>query len=159
MPEATLEFEHFSQITPEVLRENGIKGVMTDLDDTLVVHNYPTPDDAVKKWLSELKNAGVPVCIVSNNRRGRTMEFVRELGIGAFFNSFKPSYRALLKAINVMGISKDEAVFIGDQLFTDIKAANKAGIKSFLVKPIGNKGNWFVRLKRRYERRKGDLVK
>ena len=158
LPKATREFRHFSEITPEVLAEYGIKGIMTDLDDTLVEHNYPTPKDDVLYWLGSLERAGIKICIVSNNRRHRVMSFTKDLNIGIFCNSMKPSPRPLYRAMEVMGISPDEAVFIGDQLFTDIKGANNAGIKSFLVKPIGNKATLFIKFKRYLEKRgrKGD---
>ena len=153
LPKATREFRHFSEITPEVLNEYGIKGIMTDLDDTLVEHNYPTPKEDVLKWLENLENAGISICIVSNNRRRRVLSFIKNLNMGIFHNSMKPSPRPLFRAIEVMGISPDEAVFIGDQLFTDIEGANRAGIKSFLVKPIGNKATLFIKFKRRLEKR------
>lgn len=153
LPKATREFRHFSEITPEILSEYGIKGIMTDLDDTLVEHNYPTPKEDVLLWLESLKKAGIPICIVSNNRRRRAMSFIKDLHMGVFYNSMKPSPRPLYRAMSVMGISPDEAVFIGDQLFTDIEAANNAGIKSFLVDPIGNKATLFIKFKRHFEKR------
>ena len=158
LPKATREFHHFSEITPEILAEYGIKGIMTDLDDTLVEHNYPIPKEDVLSWLDSLEKAGIKICIVSNNRRCRVMSFTKDLNIGIFCNSMKPSPRPLYKAMEVMGITPDEAVFIGDQLFTDIKGANNAGIKSFLVDPIGNKATLFIKFKRYLEKcnRNGD---
>ncbi len=153
LPKATREFRHFSEITPEVLNEYGIKGIMTDLDDTLVEHNYPDPKADVLLWLDALKQAGIPICIVSNNRRRRVLGFIKNLEMGIFYNSLKPSPRPLYRAMEVMGISPEEAVFIGDQLFTDIEGANRAGIKSFLVDPIGNKATLFIKFKRRLEKR------
>ena len=148
LPKATREFRHFSEITPEILKQYGIKGIMTDLDDTLVEHNYPTPKDDVLKWLNSIEAAGIPICIVSNNRRRRVLSFVKNLNIGIFHNSMKPSPRPLYRAMAVMNIAPDEAVFIGDQLFTDIQGANNAGIKSFLVDPIGDKATLFIKFKR-----------
>lgn len=158
LPKATREFHHFSEITPEVLNEYGIRGIMTDLDDTLVEHNYPSPKEDVLLWLNGLEAAGIPICIISNNRRRRVLSFIKDLHIGIFHNSMKPSPKPLFKAIEVMGILPEESVFIGDQLFTDIRGANNAGIKSFLVDPIGNKATLFIKFKRRLEKRgrKGD---
>lgn len=153
LPEATREFRHFSEISPTVLSEYGIKGIMIDLDDTLVEHNYPTPKEDVLLWLENLNNAGIPICIVSNNRRRRVLSFIENLNMGIFHNSMKPSPRPLYRAMEVMGISPEEAVFIGDQLFTDIEGANRAGIKSFLVDPIGDKATLFIKFKRRLEKR------
>ncbi|MBQ6809147.1 MAG: YqeG family HAD IIIA-type phosphatase [Clostridia bacterium] len=153
LPKATRVFRHFSEITPEILSEYGIKGIMTDLDDTLVEHNYPTPKEDVLLWLESIEKAGIPICIVSNNRRRRVLSFIKSLNLGIFHNSMKPSPRPIYKAMEVMGITPEESVFVGDQLFTDIKGANNAGIKSFLVDPIGNKATLFIRFKRRLEKR------
>ena len=61
----TAEFGHFSEITPEFLKQNGIKGLLCDIDDTLVTHNYPLPTEEVEKWAKDLKKAGILLCFVS----------------------------------------------------------------------------------------------
>lgn len=153
LPEATREFRRFTDITPEILKEYGIKGIMTDLDDTLVEHNYPTPTPQVLQWFSEMEAAGIPICIVSNNRRRRVLGFVEGLNVGIFHNALKPSPKPLSRAAAVMGVDIKDTVFIGDQLFTDIKGANRAGMRSFLVEPMGNKATLFIKFKRRLEKR------
>ncbi len=152
-PEFLRAFDSFKDITPEVLSEYKIKGILIDLDDTLVTHNYPTPTDDVVEWLGTMKKEGIPVCIISNNQKKRMMSFIENLDVGYFYNAFKPSVHVIDYAIAVMNIKREDAVLIGDQLFTDIKAANKAGIKSFLVKPVGTKTTLFVKLKRIIERK------
>ena len=148
----TRVFGHFSEITPDILAEYGIKGILTDLDDTLVTHNFPIPSEDVMAWLETMSKSNIPVCIVSNNRKKRTETFTENLNIGFFYNSFKPNKHALEKGCCVMNITPDEAVFIGDQLFTDIKAAKNAGVKSFLVKPLGDKATLFIKIKRIFEK-------
>lgn len=150
---ATRNFRKFNEITPQVLNEYGIKGVITDLDDTLVEHNFPFPGDDVLLWLNDLDRAGIHVCIISNNRRRRVLGFIRNLNVGVFYNSMKPSPKSLYRAMAVMGVSLEETVIIGDQLFTDIKAAYNAGIKSFLVEPVGEKSTLFIKIKRYFEKR------
>lgn len=152
-PEFLMSFDSFKDITPQVLKQYNIKGILTDLDDTLVPHNYPTPNDEVSAWLKTLAEEGIPLCIISNNRKKRTLSFVKGLNIGYFYNAFKPRIYTIQTALCVMNLNKEEVVFIGDQLFTDIRAANRANISAFLVKPVGNKSTLFIKLKRKFERK------
>ena len=153
IPIATERFDSYHQITLEVLQNYGIKGILSDLDDTIVSHNYPKPDSQAEQWFSMLEKNGFKICLISNNRKKRVAGFVQDLKIGYFCNSFKPSVHTVDTALAVMNITKDEAVFIGDQLFTDIRMANRAEIRSFLVKPVGNKATLFIRIKRVFERK------
>lgn len=146
-------FNSYKDITPEIIKQFHINGILIDLDDTLVPHNYPVPDENVKSWIEILNQEGIPVCIISNNQKKRMMSFIKDLNVGYFYNSFKPRTHVIDLALGVMNIRRDEAVLIGDQLFTDILAANKSGIKAFLVKPIGNKSTLFIKLKRFIERK------
>lgn len=146
-------FNSFEEITPELIIEYGFKGILVDLDDTLVEHNYPVPTVEVKAWLESMKKNRIPVCIISNNQKKRMMSFVQDLDVGYFYNAFKPRTHVINSAVGVMNIKRENAVLIGDQLFTDIKAANKAGIQAFLVKPIGQNSTLFIKLKRILERK------
>jgi HAD superfamily phosphatase (TIGR01668 family) len=146
-------FNSYKDITPEIIKQFHINGILIDLDDTLVPHNYPVPDESVKLWLEIINKEGIPVCIISNNQKKRMMSFIKDLNVGYFYNSFKPRTHVIDLALGVMNIRRDEAVLIGDQLFTDILAANRSEIKAFLVKPIGNKSTLFIKLKRFIERK------
>ncbi len=145
-------FDSYKDITPQLLEKYCIHGILVDLDDTLVTHNFPTPDENVRLWLNQMKQGGIRVCIISNNQKKRMMSFVADLDIGYFYNSFKPRIHVIQSALGVMNIKKEEAAVIGDQIFTDILAANRAGIKAFLVKPVGSKSTLFIKLKRYFER-------
>jgi len=153
VPIPTRSFDIYDDITLQVLSDNGIKGILTDLDDTIVTHNYPITDERSEKWFNMLETNGIKLCIISNNRKKRILSFVRNLNVGYFCNSFKPAVHNIESALAVMNIKKEEAVFIGDQLFTDIRAANNAGIRSFLVTPRGNKATLFIKFKRMLERK------
>ena len=146
-------FDSYKEITSEILKKMNICGILVDLDDTLVKHNYPVPDNDVKNWIDVMNQAGIPVCIISNNQKKRMMSFVENLNVGYFYNSFKPRTHVIDSALGVMNIKRDEAVLIGDQLFTDVLAAHRAGIKAFLVKPVGTKSTLFIKLKRFIERK------
>lgn len=152
-PEFLRSFNSFKEITPQIIKEYNIKGIITDLDDTLVTHNFPTPTEDVKIWVDSLNKENIPICLISNNQKKRVYGFAKHLNVGYFYNSFKPRIHVIKTALEVMNISKDEAIFIGDQLFTDIKAANRAGVSAFLVKPLGNKSTLYIKIKRKFERK------
>ena len=148
-----MAFDSFKDITPDILKEYDIQGMLVDLDDTLVTHNYPVPDENVRAWLKQMEQANIPVCIISNNQKKRMMSFIKDLNVGYFYNSFKPRTHVIESALGVMNIKRENAVLIGDQLFTDILAANRANIKAFLVKPVGTKSTIFIKIKRYIERK------
>ena len=148
-----MAFDSFKDITPDILKEYDIQGMLVDLDDTLVTHNYPVPDENVRAWLKQMEQANIPVCIISNNQKKRMMSFIKDLNVGYFYNSFKPRTHVIESALGVMNIKRKNAVLIGDQLFTDILAANRANIKAFLVKPVGTKSTIFIKIKRYIERK------
>lgn len=149
----TAEFGHFSEITPEFLKQNGIKGLLCDIDDTLVTHNYPLPTKEVEKWVKDLKNAGILLCFVSNNYYKRVKPFAEKLNVPFFCMSGKPAERNYKKAVAALDLKKEETAMLGDQLFTDIKGANLFGITSYKVNPIGEKATLWIKIKRKRERK------
>lgn len=149
----TRSFDRFSDISIGVLKEYGIRCVISDIDDTLCPHNDPYPTEEVINWVNGLKNEGISVCLISNNSRKRVTGYAVPLGVNCCWRAFKPSPKKILRSISDMQSSPDETVLIGDQLFTDIKAAYNAGIKSFLVTPISDKAPLFVKFKRLLERK------
>ncbi|MBQ1965350.1 MAG: YqeG family HAD IIIA-type phosphatase [Clostridia bacterium] len=147
----TLRLRRFTQVTPQLLQKLGVKGVVTDLDDTLAARNCYQPDEEVKSWVKSLKEAGIRICIVSNNNKKRTKDFAAPLGVPSYYRAGKPSRKWVFKALNTLQINKEEAVLLGDQLFTDMAAAYRCRIKSILVEPVGTYGGWFVQFKRKIE--------
>lgn len=149
----TLCFEKFGDITADILRESGISGVLCDIDDTLVTHNFPLPTDEVTAWVKDLKQAGIKICFISNNRYKRVKPFATALACPFFTRAGKPSDKFLKKALAVLDIEKNEAVFVGDQIFTDIKGGNRFGISTYKVKPLGEKATLWIKFKRNRERK------
>ena len=148
-----MKFNHYRDITADFLLKQNIKGILTDLDDTLVSHNHPEPDEELLSWIKSLKDAGINICIISNNRYKRAAPFAEKIGVAFLCNSLKPSRYFYKKGLEVLNLRKEECAFIGDQIYTDIKGAKKCGIKAFLVEPIGTKSTLFIKLKRKFEKR------
>jgi HAD superfamily phosphatase (TIGR01668 family) len=122
--------------TPELLRRYGVKAVMVDLDDTLVASNETSVGDDTRRWLTELRDAGLPVVLLSNGEQKRVERCCADLGIEGFHLAGKPFWWAFRKGSLAVGRPAREIAMIGDQLFTDVLGANLAGMVSVLVRPL-----------------------
>ena len=145
-------FNTFDEATVEFLVANKIKGVILDIDNTLEPYEHPHPGEHVKKWLADLRDAGIGAAFVSNNDKERVELFNAELGLPAYYKAKKPFKKNLLRAMNDIGSTKENTVLMGDQVFTDVWAARNAGIKAILVPPINDKKDFFTKLKRVFEK-------
>ena len=132
----------------ETLKKNNIRGLILDIDNTLVPQHHKEADENAVKWLEKAKQAGLKTCIVSNASKKRVIKFNEKLKVFAIHRASKPGTKAFLKAMRLMSISSDQTAVIGDQIFTDIYGGNKAGMFTILVKPIDKRENLFIRLKR-----------
>lgn len=141
-------FETFNIASAEFLLSIGVKGVILDVDNTLEPYENPLPGEHVIAWLNSLKEVGIGAAIVSNNNAARIDLFNRELALPSYSKAGKPFKRNVLRAISDLGISPSEAIFIGDQVFTDVWAAHNAGIRAILVQPIRDKRDLLTRFKR-----------
>lgn len=139
-------------ITPEVLKGFGIKGVVFDIDNTIAPYEVITPTEEMMAYFASLKEAGIKMAFVSNNKGNRVMTFNKGLGLFYVCKAGKPSPKGVSKCIEHFGLQKDEVIAVGDQIFTDCIAAHRAGIKFALVKPIKDKETLFFRIKRFFER-------
>lgn len=141
------------EITPESLKEKGVKAIITDLDNTLVEWDRPNATPNLIKWFEEMKKHNIIVTIVSNNNEGRVKAFSDPLNIPFIFQARKPLARAFKKAMKQMGTSKDETVVIGDQLLTDVLGGNRSGLHTILVVPVASTDGFVTKFNRLVERR------
>ena len=124
-------------IAPQSLRSAGVRLVLCDLDNTLTPYEESLPSPALQAWKKELEAAGILLYVVSNSRKSRRCpDFCKALGVPYVRHAGKPSRRGFRQALQDTGLSAQQAVMVGDQIFTDIWGANRAGIRSILVKPL-----------------------
>ncbi|WP_269749133.1 YqeG family HAD IIIA-type phosphatase [Halobacillus mangrovi] len=140
-------------IDPEELKEKGVKGVITDLDNTLVAWDVRDATDEIKKWFQKMESHGIQVTIASNNKETRVKLFSEPLDTRFIYSARKPLSKAFKKAQKQMGLAKDEVVVVGDQLLTDVLGGNLAGFHTILVVPIVETDGFFTRINRKVERR------
>ena len=135
----------------EALWKKGIRGLLFDIDNTLAEHGMDADERAVKLLLG-LKNKGFKICLLSNNKEERVQRFNKDIQVSYIHKSGKPSVSAYIKGMEKTGTALSETVFIGDQIFTDIFGANRAGMYSILVKPIAEHEEIQIVLKRKLEK-------
>lgn len=140
-------------ITPQMLLDKGIRGIITDLDNTLVEWDRPEATPMLIDWLRSMKDAGIQVVIVSNNNELRVKSFADPLGIPFIYQARKPMGRAFRKALKLMNVKREHVVVIGDQMLTDIFGGNLNKLHTILVLPVAQSDGFFTRFNRLVERR------
>ena len=135
----------------EKLYDKGYRGLIFDIDNTLVPHGAPADERAIALF-ERLKRIGFKCCLISNNQEPRVKMFNEKIRVDYVYNAHKPSTKNYKKAMEIMGTDKTNSVFIGDQLFTDVWGANLTGIYSILVKPIDPREEIQIVLKRYLEK-------
>ncbi|MCX7570455.1 YqeG family HAD IIIA-type phosphatase [Tumebacillus sp. DT12] len=132
--------ESVYNIDLDQLQARGIKGIITDLDNTLVRWDEPDATPRLIEWLDHVRDTrGLKVCIVSNNQDHRVERFAKPLNIPWIAKARKPINAPFHKGLQVLGTTREETVVIGDQLFTDVLGGNRMGMYTILVVPVGEK--------------------
>ena len=139
------------EIPFEKLYQEGYRGVIFDIDNTLVPHGAPA-DERSKALFARLKVLGFECCLLSNNQRPRVDLFNRDVNVHAIYNAHKPSVQNYQRAMELMGTDLQNTLFVGDQLFTDVWGAKRTGIRNILVQPIHPKEEIQIVLKRMLEK-------
>lgn len=145
------EVDSAYEIDFESLYQDGIRGIIFDIDNTLVPHGEPADERAIKLF-ERLKGIGFETVLLSNNKEPRVKMFNDSVHSKYIFKAGKPGAAGYEKAMELMGTAKENTVFVGDQLFTDVWGANKAGLVSYLTKPIHPKEEIQIVLKRILEK-------
>jgi HAD superfamily phosphatase (TIGR01668 family) len=139
-------------VSLDQLGQAGIRGIIVDLDNTLVVYRESTVAEEVVAWIEAALARGFRVAMVSNNFEERVAAVGTRLGIPTVPSALKPLPHGLLRAQRLLGTEKRETVVVGDQLLTDVVGAKLAGLRSILTEPISEQGFITTRAMRVIER-------
>jgi HAD superfamily phosphatase (TIGR01668 family) len=134
------------------LVDRGMRGLILDLDNTLIGWNQPQVPHELHDWLKAVERRRLKTCIVSNNVSQRVDRFSREVGIMAIARAAKPRRWAFREAMQRMGTHRHNTAVVGDQVFTDILGGNRLHLYTILVHPLSEKEFWTTRLVRRLEK-------
>jgi uncharacterized protein len=141
------------EIDLEALWNSGVRGVITDLDNTLVGAKDPLATPRLIDWLKKVRDRGFQIVIVSNNNRTRVAKFADPLGIPYIYSARKPLNRAFKRAMEMMNISEKQTVVVGDQMLTDVLGGNRLGMYTIMVLPVAPKDEGFMtKINRRLEK-------
>ncbi|MBD5471085.1 MAG: YqeG family HAD IIIA-type phosphatase [Lachnospiraceae bacterium] len=139
------------EIDFEDFYKRGYRGIIFDIDNTLVPHGMPADERAIALF-ERLKKIGYRVTMLSNNKEPRVKMFCDAVDAPYIFKAGKPNPKNYRQAFITMGTDENTTLFVGDQIFTDVWGANKAGLYSILVKPIHPKEEIQIVLKRYLEK-------
>ncbi|WP_018467797.1 YqeG family HAD IIIA-type phosphatase [Calidithermus timidus] len=140
------------EITPQWLKTRGIKGLLLDLDNTLVPYKFKgEPPEELVAWVKSLEAAGIRVFLVSNAQHKRLRAWSAKLGVEGIGLAGKPWF-GIRKGLKRLGLSPSQVAMVGDQVFTDVLGGNLAGVYTILVTPISQKELGYTKLIRRLER-------
>lgn len=146
-----LYLNNVKEISIEILKEKNIKGLILDIDNTLIDYDKQIIENA-EEWCNNLKNQGIKMCILSNTNKYKKVKKVADiLGLKYLYFAHKPSKRGFEKARKILDLPAKQIAVVGDQIFTDVLGGNRSNMYTILTKPIDTRDIWLTKLKRPFE--------
>lgn len=147
-----LYVKSFHHIDFDYLKEQGIKAICSDLDNTLVAWETEQVNPELLSWLKRAQAAGFELYLISNAVPKRFAHFTQLLGVRGIGKAGKPRKKAFLRALEELELPASQVALVGDQLFTDVLGGNRVGLFTILVVPLSKKEFIGTRFMRRVER-------
>ena len=142
-----------SKLDENFYKSHNIEAAFFDIDNTLVAHTEPEPPQNVLDYFKFLDSIGIKYGIVSNNSIERVESFCKNLGVPYYGKALKPRKKYLKKVLAKLNVKPQNAVLVGDQIFTDIYGGNRMKMLSVMVTAVGEDETGFVSFKRKLEKR------
>ena len=134
--------DELTDLTPELLKRQGIRLLMMDFDNTIVPYTTDTPTEKMEQWLTMMASSEIPICVVSNSKNDRVKIFCAKYGIPVIVRAKKPGTKGIKECLAKFGVEPKDAALVGDQIFTDTLGANNAGVQPILIRAIDNHNIW-----------------
>jgi HAD superfamily phosphatase (TIGR01668 family) len=134
------------------LKELGIKGIIFDLDNTIIPWDSQHMSLEIIELLKSLIANGFKICLLSNNMDKRVKNIAEKFGIPFVSRAYKPAKSGFRNAVTAMSLSSNQVAVVGDQLFTDILGGNRAGLVTIWVKPLSTREFIGTKITRRLEK-------
>lgn len=134
--------EELTNLTPELLHKYHVELLMMDFDNTIVPYTTDIPTEKMVRWLQDMNQSDVQLCVVSNSHNQRVKIFCAKYGIDCITHAKKPGTRGIKESLAKYGIPAENAALVGDQIYTDTFGANNAGVLPILVRAIDNHNIW-----------------
>ena len=135
----------------EILRKRGISTLLLDIDNTLVPFKTMIPEEKVVEWIKLVKSEDFKICLVSNAYPRRAQTIAGSLDVPVIYMAKKPFKKGVVDSLKLVGSKSEEAIMVGDQIFTDVFAARLAGVKSILVEPMTTSDFFMTKIYRVFE--------
>ena len=135
-------FPEITDISPGFLKDKDIRLLLMDFDNTMLPYTKNSPSTELLLWIRQMKDAGIDLCIVSNSHKSRVPDFCKTYGISYVVHAAKPGTKGIYRAIEQQGAKQKHTALVGDQIYTDVLGANRAGVTSLLVRSIHNHNIW-----------------
>ena len=145
-------YKDLSKVPLADLKAEGKTCVLLDFDNTLGPDHAPKPEQFAYDRVKDIHDLGMTCVLVSNAKTGRSAEAAELLGIPCVTYAHKPRPDGIYRALELMKVNKDEAIMVGDQIFTDVIAGRLAGVYTILVEKYSRKEVWYIVLKRPFEK-------
>lgn len=150
----TYRLRNVLELTPQWVEREGIAALLLDVDCTLKRYRQSRLAPEIVQWCDCMRGSGVKMCLVSNGGGRRLKPLADEIAIPLIALAMKPLPFGCRRALRLLGVERERAMMVGDQLFADVLAGRWAGVRTALVEPISPEEEpWFTRLKRPLERR------
>ena len=134
--------ERLTDLTVDFLKEQNIRLLMLDFDNTIVPYTTSQPTEEMAAWLQEMTQSDIQLCVVSNSRKDRVKIFCDQWNIPCITHANKPFSKGIRQCLEQFGVEIRFCALVGDQIFTDTMGANGVGVKPILVKAIHNHNIW-----------------
>lgn len=139
------------EIDLDVLRQKQIRGIIFDLDNTIIAWDSPNMQPEITDWIQSLLNQNYRICLLSNNMPRRVKEIADYLGVPYVPRAYKPVKTGFRRAITELGLNPEEIAVIGDQLFTDILGGNRLNLFTIWVSPLSKNEFFGTKITRKIE--------
>ena len=135
-------FDSIYDITPALLEQHGVRGVLIDLDGTMASHKAALPPDTLAPFVRTLREAGLQVLVFSNSRETRVGKFCEALGAEYICRAAKPLAGGFRRAAKRLGLPLSQIAVVGDQIFTDVLGGNRVGALTCYVQTLDRHYFW-----------------
>lgn len=147
-----IKLDRVTEITPELLKQKGIRALILDVDNTLSTHHGQHLTDGLEDWLQLMRTNEIKLTVLSNSNNKRLAPFAAKIGLDYISLGLKPLPFGYWRAIKALGTDKKETAIVGDQIFTDTAGGNIVGLTTILLTPIKPEDSPRFKFKRRIEK-------
>ena len=137
-----LMLRSLTDLTAQDLQRRNIRLLMLDFDNTIVPYTTDVPTQKMQRWIQQMKQADLQICVVSNSKKPRVVTFCKAYGLDCITHAHKPGGDGIRRCLEKYQVQPEQAALVGDQIYTDVLGANRAGVYPILVRAIDNHTIW-----------------